>query len=306
LVKFLFKILNLLHLDHIAIGYEKTRVSAEENEDPIKAIDVQKIYPNGFKALDDLTFGVERGQIFCLLGPNGAGKTTAFEILTSKIPKTSGTVKLEGKELSRELYAVFNETGICPQSNTLWESLTIEEHLRIYAHIKGLSNTETEEAINYLLEAIGLVEYRDRPAEKLSGGNKRKLCVGISIIGAPKLMFMDEPSTGMDPLARNKLWNLIKNVMKGKRGTMVLTTHYMQEAELVGNKLGMLINGRFAIMGTLGELKKKFGEYTIAVHEIENGFSSMQIEILIQSVLGRSRRHMAPEEKGIVFKVCFL
>lgn len=266
---------------------------------------MQKIYPNGFKALDDLTFGVERGQIFCLLGPNGAGKTTAFEILTSKIPKTSGTVKLEGKELSRELYDVFNETGICPQSNTLWESLTVEEHLRIYGHIKGLSQNEADEAIEYLLEAIGLVEYRDRPAENLSGGNKRKLCVGISMIGAPKLMFMDEPSTGMDPLARNKLWNLIKNVMKGKRGTMVLTTHYMQEAELVGNKLGMLINGRFAIMGTLGELKKKFGEYTIAVHEIENGFSSLQIEILIQSVLSRAKRHMAPEEKGIVFKVFF-
>ena len=204
----------------------------------IKALEVQKVYPNGFKALHDLSFGVEKGQVFCLLGPNGAGKTTSFEIITGGIPKSEGQVQLNGHELSRDTPEIFYETGICSQSNTLWDSLTVEQHLKIYAKMKGMNETDTAEAIQFLLRELQLEEYIHREADKLSGGNKRKLCVALAMIGGPKLLFLDEPSTGMDPVARKYLWTLIKEVMKSTNGAMVLTTHYMQEAELVADKLG--------------------------------------------------------------------
>jgi len=215
------------------------RINSNENQDLIKALEVQKVYPNGFKALQDLSFGVEKGQIFCLLGPNGAGKTTAFEIMTAGIAKTEGLVQLNGYDLSRDIPEIFYETGVCSQSNTLWDYLTVEQHLRVYAKMKGMKENETTEAIQYLLKALQLEEHAHKGAEELSGGNKRKLCVALCMIGAPKLLFLDEPSTGMDPVARRYLWTLIKEIMKSNKGAMVLTTHYMQEAELVADKLGM-------------------------------------------------------------------
>ena len=208
---------------------------------------MEKIYPNGFKAIHDLTFGVEEGQIFCLLGPNGVGKTTAFEILTSQLPKTRGEIKFRQKILSRENFDIFYQTGVCAQSNTLWDSLTVKQHLRVYARIKGVKNEEIDPMIEYLLTSLQLTEYAHRSANKLSGGNKRKLCVAICMIGTPSLMFLDEPSTGMDPVARKNLWNLIKEVMKTRKAAMVLTTHYMQEAELIGDKLGMINSLFFSV-----------------------------------------------------------
>jgi len=294
-------------LDYIEqddITNEKSRINSPENQDLIKAFEVQKVYPNGYKALHDLSFGVEKGQIFCLLGPNGAGKTTAFEIITATIPKTTGLIQLDGQNLVKEIPQVFYETGICSQSNTLWDYLTVEQHLRTAAKIKGMTEQETQEAIDYLLRVLKLEEYRHRGTEKLSGGNKRKLCVAMSMIGAPKLLFLDEPSTGMDPVARRYLWDLIRQVMKQKQGAMVLTTHYMQEAELVGDKLGILINGRFATIGSLNELKRKFGEYSIVIYEEEGSqmFKS-ELDELVKSVIPEAEKHASLENKGITYKV---
>lgn len=202
-------------------------------------MNVKKVYANGFKALEDLSFGVEKGQIFCLLGPNGAGKTTAFGIMTTMIPKTEGLVQMDGLNISRDAADIFYQTGICSQLNTVWDYITVEQHLRIYACLKGMKGLEVDQIIQYLLKALQLEEYTQRAADKLSEGNKRKLCVAICLIGAPKFVFLDEPSTGMDPIARKHLWSLIKDIMKRKEGAMILTTHHMQEAELVGDKLGI-------------------------------------------------------------------
>lgn len=281
-------------------------MKAQENQDLIKAIEVQKVYPNGYKALHDLSFGVEKGQIFCLLGPNGAGKTTAFEIITATIPKTTGTIQLDGQNLAGEMPQIFSESGICSQSNTIWDYITVEQHLRVAAKVKGMTEGETQEAIDYLLRTLKLEEYRHRGAEKLSGGNKRKLCVAMSMIGAPKLLFLDEPSTGMDPVARKYLWDLIRQVMKQRQGAMVLTTHYMQEAELVGDKLGILINGRFATIGTMTELKRKFGEYSIVIYEDEKKNSKAELDELVKSVIPEAKRHSSLENKGITYKVRLL
>jgi len=285
------------------IQFEKNRIKAQDNRDPIKAIEVQKVYPNGFKALDDLTFGVEEGQVFCLLGPNGAGKTTAFEIMTAVIPKTAGCVFLQNQALTRNSSA-FYETGICSQSNTLWDYVTVEQHLKVYARFKGISGEETQQVIPYLLKALQLEEHAQKGSEKLSGGNKRKLCVAMAMIAAPKLLFLDEPSTGMDPIARRYLWGLIKEIMKRRQGAMVLTTHYMQEAELVGDKLGILINGRFATIGNMPKLKEKFGEYSVVIYENE-GVKNCKEEVdkIMKKNFSDSRQHFDTNQKGLTYKV---
>jgi len=284
------------------IQFEKNRLKSKDNNDPIKAVQVQKVYPNGFKALSDLTFGVESGQIFCLLGPNGAGKTTAFEILTAAIPNTAGNVFLNNQPLSRNLDA-FYETGICSQSNTLWDYVSVEQHLYIYARFKGLKGPEITQAINYILKALQLEEHAHKGSEQLSGGNKRKLCVAMSMIGAPKLLFLDEPSTGMDPIARRHLWDLIKQVMKQKQGAMVLTTHYMQEAELIGDKLGILINGKFATIGNLSKLRQKFGEYSIVVYQEKLGEYQEEIDKIMKLNFHDSRLSDGPDQKDLTYKV---
>lgn len=204
----------------------------------MKVIDLVKVYPNGFKAVADSSFGVETGQIFCLLGPNGAGKSTTFNILTSNIPKSSGAVKLLGHDIESRNYDVMNEVGICPQVNPFWDDLTVTEHLKIYALLKGMSEASMGEIMNYLLDGLHLAEHKDKKSSQLSGGNKRKLAVALSLIGGPTLQFLDEPSTGMDPVARKFLWNLLNQNMQGRKGAMVLTTHYMQEAESIADKIG--------------------------------------------------------------------
>lgn len=226
-----------------------------------------------------------------MLGPNGAGKTTAFEIITAILPKTSGTVHLDGQPLSRDIPKIFYQTGICSQSNTLWDYLTVEQHLRIYGKIKGMKGVEINETIEYLINALQLDEYVYTGVDKLSGGNKRKLCVAISMMGAPKLLFLDEPSTGMDPVARSRLWGLIKDIMAVKQGSMVLTTHYMQEAELIGDKLGKFD------LHILIEILRLFYE-SVWVHFLkgQSSFSKNPLGLLLNSCFYSNKK------KSVQFK----
>jgi len=231
---------------------------------------MQKTYQNGCRAIENLDFGVEKGQIFCLLGINGAGKTTCFEILTNNIPATSGTMEIEGWDV-KTFFENSNQVGVCCQINTLWKSLTVQQHLRIYARIKGLKKQEADQVIQYLLDALQLETYCERKIDELSMGTQRKICVALSVIGAPRLLFLDEPSTGIDPVGRNQIWDLVKAVVRAKQGAVILTTHYLQEAELVGDKLGILANGTLQTIGTLANLKKKYGDYLIVVKMTDTG-----------------------------------
>ena len=190
---------------------------------------VQKVYPNGFKALYDLSFGVEKGQILCILGPNGAGKSTTFDVLTQKIPITSGYIERLHPSL---------KIGLCNQTNTLWEGLSVIENLNIYACIKGLTNNEANESIEYLLDALSLDQYRKKKVMELSEGTKRKLNVALCVLGAPDLILLDEPTTGVDPIGRSQIWSLLKALVKKKECAVIMSTHYMEDAELIADKLG--------------------------------------------------------------------
>ena len=219
---------------------ELQRLISRNNKDVIKVMDLQKTYSNGCKALENLNFGVEEGQTFCLLGTNGAGKTTCFEILTNRISKTSGDIEIEGKNLE-DFYKQDSDSkkiGVCSQNNTLWKNLTIYQHLKIYSKIHGLAREDAEEIIQYLLDALQFEAYSEQKISELSMGIQRKLCVALAVIGGPEILLLDEPSTGIDPVGRNQIWQLIKTVVGAKKAATILTTHYMQEAELVGDKLG--------------------------------------------------------------------
>ena len=175
----------LIELDEI--NHERDRLRESSNNDLVKIQNVEKVYSNGFKALSDITFGVEKGQIFCFLGPNGAGKSTTFKILTAAEARSSGYVELLGKAIDSGSYHIFDNVGICPQYDPIWNELNPIEHLRIYAMMKGVKKQNIPILIDFFLDALMLRPFAKTKAGGLSGGNKRKLSAAMCLIGAPKL-----------------------------------------------------------------------------------------------------------------------
>ena len=215
---------------------EKQLVWGKDNQ--IKARDLEKYYENGFHALKGIDFGVERGMIFGLLGPNGAGKSTTFNIMTALIPKSSGSVKLKDIEVNKGKMEIFKDVAICPQFDCLWDNLNPIEHLYLFGRMKGLSGENLKKAVNYFMKTMQLESYEKTIASKLSGGNKRKLCVANALIGGPDLQFFDEPSSGVDAIAKRCLWNTLKQSLERRNASIVLTTHSMNEADSLCNKIG--------------------------------------------------------------------
>ena len=226
---------------HDDVHDEMERLKNPKNKDPIKVLDLTKQYGNGHKALKGISFGVEKGQIFGLLGPNGAGKSTAFNIMTQLIDATSGEIYLNGKNTATtNKFDIYKSCGVCPQFDALWELLTVKEHLDLIGKVKGLTGADLKTNTDYFLEVLKIRGHKDKKTFQLSGGNKRRLCVALASTGAPKTQFMDEPSTGMDPLARTFLWDTIKqNLAAVKDSAIVLTTHSMTEAESLCSKIGI-------------------------------------------------------------------
>ena len=228
-------------IDVNEINAETIRVADPNNTDPIKILNLQKTYPNGFQAIRNLSVGVEKGQILGLLGPNGAGKSTSFNILTALVPRTNGSVKLQETEIDTNISHVFKEVGICPQFDCLWDNLNLREHLMVFGRMKGLHGRELQENIDYYVKVMALSDHVNKKSNTLSGGNKRKLCVTNALIGSPSLQFFDEPSTGLDPVARRSLWTTLTQNIQYRNSSIVLTTHSMSEAESLCHKIGKFI-----------------------------------------------------------------
>ena len=202
---------------------------------------MEKKYPNKFHALKNISFGVEKSQIFGFLGPNGAGKSTTFNVMTGLIEQTNGDVFLKKKSLNFFEYDILKNIGICPQFDPLWDHLTSKEHLEIFGSLKGLKGKDLNDSVNYFIKSMQLECYENIQAIKLSGGNKRKLCVANALIGGTGLLFFDEPSTGLDPVAKKFLWICLNNTLSSVNSSIVLTTHSMMEAESLCHKIGIFI-----------------------------------------------------------------
>ncbi len=219
-------------------------------------------------AVDNLDLSIEEGELFALLGVNGAGKTTTIKMLTCLTRPDGGDATLLGKSIESESTAVKQLIGVSPQETAIAPNLTVKENLTLLCGIYGFDKKASQEKIEALIKTFDLQKITDKRAGKLSGGWQRRLSIAMALVGEPKLLFLDEPTLGLDVLARSDLWDTIR-ALKGKI-TVILTTHYMEEAEALSDRIGIMKDGRLLSVGTAEELKRlagkeKFEEAFVAI-----------------------------------------
>ncbi|NXX49782.1 ABCA2 protein, partial [Tricholaema leucomelas] len=256
--------------DDIDVANERHRVlRGDADNDMLKIENLTKVYKSRkigrILAVDRLCVGVRPGECFGLLGVNGAGKTTTFKMLTGDESTTGGEAFVNGHSILKELLQVQQSLGYCPQFDALFDELTAQEPLELYTRLRGIPWKDEERVVKWALKKLELTKYAAKPASSYSGGNKRKLSTAIALIGYPSFIFLDEPTTGMDPKARRFLWNLILDVIKTGR-SVVLTSHSMEECEALCTRLAIMVNGRLKCLGSIQHLKNRFGDgYMITV-----------------------------------------
>ncbi|KAI2474174.1 ATP binding cassette (ABC) protein subfamily A member, partial [Diabrotica virgifera virgifera] len=218
---------------------------------------LQKFRKPNVVALDGINLSIYEGQITAILGHNGAGKTTLFNILTGLSSPSSGRAFIYGRDVrnTNDMNKIRKMTGICPQHDILFDNLTPREHLEFFAEIKGIPNIKA--AVNRTIRQIDLVDKIDTKSKDLSGGQKRKLSVGIALIGDPKIIILDEPTSGVDPYSRRQLWNVLQE-MRGNK-LILLTTHFMDEADILADRKAVISKGKVRCVGSSLFLKNKFG-----------------------------------------------
>lgn len=209
-------------------------------------------------AVDSLDLTVKEGELFALLGVNGAGKTTTVRMLCGLSKPTSGECFINDHSCLSEKNEVKKLIGISPQDTAVAENLTVKENLKLVCGIYGYSKEHTRECLSEMIDLFNMHEVENSRAKTLSGGWKRKLSIAMALIAKPRVLFLDEPTLGLDVLARRELWNVVE-ALKGKI-TIVLTTHHMEEAEHLADRIAIMVDGKIAAMGTLGELEKQSGK----------------------------------------------
>jgi ABC-2 type transport system ATP-binding protein len=223
--------------------------------DAIEAESLVKTYPGDVRALDGLTFSVPEGTVFGLLGPNGAGKTTAVKILTTLARATSGAARVAGHDVVREAARVRRAIGVVAQKHAVDPALTGRENLRLQGRIFGMDRSDLERRAQGLLEEVGLAGAADRVTRGYSGGMQRRLDIAMALVHRPSVLFMDEPTTGLDPEVRVAMWHEIERLSVGEGLTVLLTTHYLEEADRLAANLAFVDAGRIVAFGTPDELK---------------------------------------------------
>ncbi|ORY65682.1 hypothetical protein LY90DRAFT_223782 [Neocallimastix californiae] len=230
---------------------------------PLVIKNIRKEYPprskggNPHVAVHSVTFAVEEGIVFGLLGPNGAGKTTLIHSLIGVYTPTNGYARLAGYNIQTDMDQVYKRIGICPQHDILWNDLTVLEHLLFYARLKGIPKDQEYEAVQESMESVGLKDFRDNLVHGLSGGERRRLSIAIALVGNPKLVFLDEPTTGLDPDVRRLIWSILDEVSHDR--TIILTTHSMEEAEVLCHRIGIMSHGTLRCCAALLRLKELYG-----------------------------------------------
>jgi ATP-binding cassette subfamily A (ABC1) protein 3 len=239
---------------------EQRRIDADGATDAITVRHLRKVYATDPPklAVRNVSLGIPEGECFGLLGINGAGKTSLMRILTSDEHATQGTAFLKGLNIRTDEEKVRKLLGYCPQFDALLGNLTAVETLTLFARIKGVDPNELDAYVMQLTRKLGLEQYAHKPCGTYSGGNKRKLSLGVALIGNPSIVFLDEPSTGMDPGARRTMWDLISSTMRGR--SCILTTHSMEECQALCPRLGILVSGQFSCLGSPQHLKSRFAE----------------------------------------------
>ncbi|XP_054831762.1 ATP-binding cassette sub-family A member 10-like isoform X2 [Eublepharis macularius] len=228
-------------------------------------------------ATRNVSFCVKKGEVWGLLGPNGAGKSTTISMITGDTELTAGQVLIKKANAATSFAKEENSTGFlgyCPQENALWSNLTMREHLEIYAAVKGIRKDAAAVAINRIVQVLELQEHLKKATKTLAAGLSRKLCFALSVLGNPTVMLLDEPTTGMDPRGKRQVWKVIHSLLKGKDQGAILTTHNMEEAEAMCDRVAIMVSGLLRCLGSIQYLKSKFGKnylLQIKVKGVEQG-----------------------------------
>ncbi len=237
---------------------------------PVEVEDLAKTYRNGVEALRGISFEADSGGVFALLGPNGAGKTTAVRILCTLSSPSSGTARVAGRDVVRERRRVQEQIGYVAQETTVDPEATGAENLTLQGRIQRVPGDALAERVDLLLGSFGLTEAADRRVEGYSGGMKRKLDLAMGVVHGPRVLLLDEPTTGLDPEARRSVWRELERLTREEELTVILTTHYMEEADLLSERVAILDAGRIVARGSPDELKDEIrgDRVTVELEEV--------------------------------------
>jgi ABC-2 type transport system ATP-binding protein len=221
------------------------------------AIDVRQIVKRfgDFTAVKNISFTVADGEVFGLLGPNGAGKSTLIRMLTTLLPPTSGTAQVNGFDIIRQQDGVRKSIGVIPQAMTSDLELSVEENLRIYAKLYGVPRERRERLMQELLEAVELTQWAGKPVKNLSGGMRRRVEIARGLVHEPRIFFLDEPTTGLDPVSRVAVWEMLQRIKTRRELTILLTTHYMDEADRLCDRVAIVDHGELKALDSPMTLK---------------------------------------------------
>uniref|UniRef100_A0A673NN47 ATP-binding cassette sub-family A member 3-like n=1 Tax=Sinocyclocheilus rhinocerous TaxID=307959 RepID=A0A673NN47_9TELE len=281
----------------------------------VKIKHLAKVFKVGNKtkeAVRDLTLNMFEGQITVLLGHNGAGKTTTLSMLTGLFPPSSGRAYINGYDICQDMALIRRSLGLCPQHDVLFDNLTVREHLLFYTQLKGYPRKKIPDEVDRILRILNLEDKRHARSKTLSGGMKRKLSIGIALIGDSKVVMLDEPTSGMDPSARRATWDLLQGEKRGR--TILLTTHFMDEADLLGDRIAIMASGELQCCGSSLFLKNKYGagyhmvivkDAFCNVSEITRLVHMYVPDATLESSAGAELSYILPKESTSRFELLF-
>ncbi|MFZ2803272.1 MAG: ATP-binding cassette domain-containing protein, partial [Lactococcus chungangensis] len=292
----------------------------DTNEIAIQVKGLTKIF-KGKKAVDHVDLTIQKGEVFAILGPNGAGKTTTVRMMSTLLKADGGTIEIFGHDARKEAAEVRKHIGLTGQYASVDEDLTAWENLMIFTALNGLNKQEAKAKATQLLEDFTLLEAKDKQIKNFSGGMRRRLDLAVSLIANPPLVFLDEPTTGLDPRTREQMWDVIREMI-AKGTTVLLTTQYLEEADQLADHIALIDKGKLVIKGTPDELKQEVGDLKFVVkfeaHAKEAGIELMkqifdrfaessisgnEIQVPVENTLQISDFFVKAEQRKIEIKV---